>query len=142
MLHRDRYAVLGSRATTSFGTYSAVNSGIGANAAPVVLWTSLCSYNSFQQSKSYVSRAIQFDRVPDIPVVPTVQSLNKVVDTVVYDSCPSFRQCRAFAFTDKVVDIPVLALRTVEVPQIQSSTELNDDLEAGLTYFSDSPERR
>ena len=90
--------------------------------------------------KSYVSRAIQFDRVPDIPVVPlkgdsTVQFLNKVVDTVVYDSCPWFRQCRAVSFTDKVVDIPVLALKTVEVPQIQSSTELNDDLEAGLAHF-------
>ena len=46
----------------------------------------------FQQSKSYVSRAIQFDRVPDIPVVPQ-QSLNKVVDAVVYDTCPRFRQC-------------------------------------------------
>ena len=46
----------------------------------------------FQQSKSYVTRAIQFDRVPDIPVAPQ-QSLNKVVDAVVYDSCPWFRQC-------------------------------------------------
>ena len=52
-----------------------------------------------------------------------MQSLNKVVDAVVYDSCPWFRQCWAVAFTDKVVDIPVLALRTVEVPQIQSSTD-------------------
>ena len=41
----------------------------------------------FQQSKSYVSRAIQFDKVPDIPVVPqkgdsTVQSfsVNQRVD--------------------------------------------------------------
>ena len=38
----------------------------------------------------------------------TVQFLNKVVDMVVYDSCPWSRQCRAVAFTDKVVDIPVL----------------------------------
>ena len=54
----------------------------------------------FQQSKSYVFfAAIQFlDRVLDIPVVPqkgdsTVQSLNKVVDAVVYDSCLWSRQC-------------------------------------------------
>ena len=29
----------------------------------------------------------------------------------------------------------------VEVPQIQSSTELNDNLEAGVAHFSDSPAR-
>ena len=40
--------------------------------------------------QSYVSRAIQFDRVPDIPVMRTVQFLNKVVDMVVYDRCPWF----------------------------------------------------
>ena len=40
--------------------------------------------------QSYVSRAIQFDRVPDIPVMLTVQFLYKVVDTVAYDSCPWF----------------------------------------------------
>ena len=72
---------------TSFGTDSAENNGIAAGAAPVVLWTSLWSYSLFQQSKSYVSRAIQFDGVPGTPVVPTVQSFNKVVDAVVYDSC-------------------------------------------------------
>ena len=38
----------------------------------------------------YVSRAIQSDRVPDIPVMLTVQFLNKVVDMVMYDSCPWF----------------------------------------------------
>ena len=40
--------------------------------------------------QSYVSLEIQSDRVPDIPVMLTVQFLNKVVDMVVYDSCPSF----------------------------------------------------
>ena len=40
--------------------------------------------------QSYVSRAIQFDRVPDIPVTLTVQFFYKVVDTVAYDSCPWF----------------------------------------------------
>ena len=40
--------------------------------------------------QSYVSRAIQSDRVPDIPVVLTVQFLNKVVDMVMYDRCPWF----------------------------------------------------
>ena len=69
----------------------------------------------------------------------TVLSLNKVVDAVVYDSCP----CRAVAFTDKVVDIPVLVFRS----GIQSSTALNDNFEAKrvlcrliLRHFSDSPE--
>ena len=54
----------------------------------------------FQQSKSYVffPRFSSLDRVLDIPVVPqkgdsTVQSLNKVVAVVVYDSCPWSRQC-------------------------------------------------
>ena len=49
----------------------------------------------FQQSKSYVFFALPVpcDRVLDIPVVPqkgdsTVQSLNKVVAVVEYDSCP------------------------------------------------------
>ena len=68
-----------------------------------------------------------------------MQFLNKVVDAVVYDSCPWSRQCSAVAFTDKVVDIPVLALRTVELPQIQSSTKLNDKLEGVWPIFSDSP---
>ena len=40
--------------------------------------------------QSYVSRATQSDRVPDIPVMLTVQFLNKVVDMVVCDSCPWF----------------------------------------------------
>ena len=40
--------------------------------------------------QSYVSRAIQSDRVPDIPVMLTVQFLNKVVDMVMYDICPWF----------------------------------------------------
>ena len=68
----------------------------------------------------------------------TVQSLNKVVAVVVYDSCPLSRRA-AVAFTDKVVDIP--GSEQWKVPQIQSSTELNDDFEAGLAHFSDSPER-
>ena len=77
-----------------------------------------------------------------------MQSLNKVVDAVVHDCCPWSRQCRAVAFTDKVVDIPVLVFRTVEVPQIQSSTELNGNFEAKrvlfrhiLRCFSGSPGR-
>ena len=40
--------------------------------------------------QSYVSRVIQSDRVPDIPVMLAVQFLNKVVDMVMYDSCPWF----------------------------------------------------
>ena len=87
--------------------------------------------------QSHVSRAIQSDRVPDIPVVLTVQFLNKVVAVVVYDRCPWFdsadfvhRQGRRHPW-----------FRTVAVPQIQSSTELNDVFEAVLAYFSDSPAR-
>ena len=87
--------------------------------------------------QSYVSRAIQSDRVPDIPVMLTVQFLNKVVDMVMYDRCPWFdsaefvhRQGRRHPW-----------FRTVAVPQIQSSTELNDVFEAVLAYFSDSPAR-
>ena len=78
------------------------------------LWTRLRSCSSCSSSPSRTCSSPRFsslDRVRDIPVVPqkgdsTVQSLNKVVDAVVYDSCPWYRQCRAVAFTDKVVDIP------------------------------------
>ena len=86
---------------------------------------------------AFVPAVQSFDRVMDIPVVLTVQFLNKVVDMVMYDRCPWFdsaefvhRQGRRHPW-----------FRTVEVPQIQSSTELNDNLEAGLAHFSDSPER-
>ena len=72
----------------------------------------------------YVSCAIQSDRVPDIPVRLTVQFLNKVADMVVCDSCCVHRQGRRHPW-----------FRTVEVPQIQSSTELNDDFETGLAHF-------
>ena len=77
------------------------------------------------------------DRVLDIPVVLTVQFLNKVVAVVVYDWCPwsdsaefVHRQGRRHPW-----------FRTSAVPQIQSSTELNDVFEAVLAYFSDSPAR-
>ena len=49
--------------------------------------------------QSYVSRAIQSDRVPDIPVMLTVQFLNKVVDMVMYDRVPIVRQCRVRSST-------------------------------------------
>ena len=49
--------------------------------------------------------------------------------------CLWSRQCRAKTFTNKVVDIPILVFRTVEVPQIQSSTELNDNFEAERVIF-------
>ena len=45
----------------------------------------------FMQHKFQQSLVLQFIyRVLDIPVTPTVQFLNKVVDMVVYDSCPWF----------------------------------------------------
>ena len=101
-------------------------------------WTSLrsCSVSSSSPSRTCSSpRFSSLDRVLHIPVVPqkgdpTVHSLNKVVAVVVYDSCPCSRQCWSTS-----------QFRTVEVPQIQSSTEFNDDFEAVLANFSDSPER-
>ena len=79
------------------------------------------------------------DRVPDIPVVPqngdsTVQSLNKVVDagcarqmlvvqTVLLLRSPTRSSTSMFARSEQ------------EVPQIQSSTELNDDLEWFGCFF-------
>ena len=62
----------------------------------MVLWTH-CDQAAF------VPAVQSFDRVLDIPVVPQ-QFLNKVVDACAHGS-DSARQ-----FTDKVVDIPVLAL--------------------------------
>ena len=96
------------RATTSVGTDSAENCGIAEGAAPVVLWTLLCSYSVCSSSpcRTVLARFSSLDRMPDIPVVPQ-QFLNKVVDACAHGS-DSARQL----FTDKVVDIPVLALRT------------------------------
>ena len=82
-----------------------------------------------QADQSYVSLAIQFDKVPHIPVMLTVQFLTRVLAWF----------CTAVAHgSDSAVGV---RFRTVEVPQIQSVTELNNDLEAGLAHFSDSPER-
>ena len=54
--------------------------------------------------QSHVSRAIQSDRVPDIPVVLTVQFLNKVVAVLCTTGAhgPTVQS----SFIDKVVDIP------------------------------------
>ena len=95
----------------------------------------------FEQSKSFVfCAAIQFlDRMLDIPVVPqkgdsTVQFLSWLLTLVVHDSCPWLRQCSCVHRQGRRHPW----FKTVEVPQIQSSTELNDDFEAGLAHFSDS----
>ena len=88
--------------------------------------------------QSHVSRAIQSDRVPDIPVVLTVQFLNKVVAVVVYDRCPWFRQCRVRSLTRSSTS---LVQNSGKCLRLQSSTELNDVFEAVLAYFSDSPAR-
>ena len=50
---------------------------------------------------------------------------------------PMVRQCRVRSSTRSSTS----RFRTVAVPQIQSSTELNDVFEAVLAYFSDSPAR-
>ena len=92
----------------------------------------------FQQSKSYVFFALQFlDRVLDIPVVPqkedsTVQSLNKVVAVVVHDNYPWSRQCSCVHRQGRRHPC---SWSDVEMPQIQSSTELNDKLEAKWVLF-------
>ena len=83
--------------------------------------------------QSYVSRAIQSDRVPDIPVM---QFLNEVVDMVLRQ-LPTVQTVQSSCVHRQGRRHP--HFRTVEVPQIQSSTELNDDLEAVLAHFSDSP---
>ena len=120
------------RGTTSFGTDSAGKlwNCRRCRSCGVVDVTVIIQLVSAVQS--YVSRAIQSDRVPDIPVMPTVQFLYKVVDMVlrqlptvqtVHSSCVR-RQGRRHPW-----------FRTVEEPQIQSSTEFNDDFEAGLGAF-------
>ena len=57
----------------------------------------------------------------------TVQFLKKVVDAVVHDSCPWSRQCSCVH--KKRSSTSLFSRSEQEVPQIQSSTELNDDLE-------------
>ena len=95
----------------------------------------------FQQSKSYVyCAAIQFlDRVPDIPVVPqkgdsTVQSLNKVVDAGCARQLPMVQTVLQLRSPTRS-STSLFSRSEQEVPQIQSSTELNDDLERFGCFF-------
>ena len=104
-----------SCATTSVGTDSAENCGIAAGAALVVLWTSLSS------------RTIQSDRVPDIPVMLTEQFLNKVVDASCARQLPMVQTVQLRSPTRSLTSL--FSRSRVEVPQIQSSTVLNDNLE-------------
>ena len=97
-----------------------------------------CDHTAVPAVQSYVSRAIQSDRVLDIPVMPTVQFLNMVVDMVLRQ-LPTVQSVQSSCVHQQ--GRRHLCFRTVEVPQIQSSTELIDDLEVCLAYFSDSPER-
>ena len=89
----------------------------------------------FQQSWSYVyCAAIQFlDRVPDIPVVPqkgdsAVQSLNKVVDAGCARQLPVVQTVLQLRSPTRS-STSLFSRSEQEVPQIQSSTELNDDLQ-------------
>ena len=66
-----------------------------------------CDHTARSSSPVVRFSAIQSDRVLDIPVVLTVQFLNKVVD-MVFTTVPMVRQCAAFI--DKVIDIPVRVL--------------------------------
>ena len=95
----------------------------------------------FQQSKSYVyCAAIQFlDRVLDIPVVPqkgdsTVQSLNKVVDAGCARQLPVVQTVLQLRSPTRS-STSLFSRSEQEVPQIQSSTELNDDLEQFGCFF-------
>ena len=95
----------------------------------------------FQQSKSYVyCGAIQFlDRVPDIPVVPqkgdsTVQSLNKVVNVGCARQLPMVQTVLQLRSPTRS-STSLFSRSEQDVPQIQSSTELNDNLEQGWGFF-------
>ena len=83
-------------------------------------------------------------RVPAVQVVRVLAAIQFPRQSAGHSSCATEGRfhsavlgqgCAAVAFTDKVVDIPVLAFRTVEVPQIQSSTGLNDNFEAKWVFF-------
>ena len=89
----------------------------------------------FQQSKSYVfCAAIQFiDRVPDLPVVPqkrdsTVQFLNKVVDACCAQQLPMVQTVLPLRSSTRSLT-SLFSRGEQEAPQIQSSTEFNDNLE-------------
>ena len=89
----------------------------------------------FQQSKSCVfCAAIQLiDRVPDLPVVPqkrdsTVQFLNKVVDACCAQQLPMVQTVLPLRSSTRSLT-SLFSRREQEVPQIQSSTEFNDNLE-------------
>ena len=95
----------------------------------------------FQQSKLYVyCAAIQFlDRVPDIPVVPqngdsTVQSLNKVVDAGCARQLPMVQTVLQLRSPTRS-STSLISRSEQEVPQSQSSTELNDDMERFGCFF-------
>ena len=112
------------------------NTGQGVVDVPVIMLF------VFRQSKSFVfCAAIQFPRQSAGHSTEgrfhsaVLERLLPLLCTTVAHGPDS----AAVAFTDKVVDIP--GSEQWKVPQIQSSTELNDDFEAGLAHFSDSPER-
>ena len=101
----------------------------------------------FPAVHSYVyCAAIQLlDRVPDIPVVPqkvdsTAQSLNKVVDAGCAGQLPMVQTVLQLRSPTRS-STSLFSRPEQEVPQIQSSTEFNDNLEAGLAHFFLTPPR-
>ena len=85
-------------------------------------------------------RYSSFDRVPDLPVVPqkgdsTVQSLIKVVDAVVYDSCPWSRQCTEQLRSPIRSSTSLFSLSEQEVPQIEAMDEPGEGVFALFPIF-------
>ena len=100
------------RATTSFGTDSAETVEL-----PQVQLLWCCGRHCDHTARFSPTECWTFQLCPQCSYM-------------VYDSCPWSRQCCS-SFTDKVVDIP----------GSEQWKELNDDFEAVLAHFSDSPER-
>ena len=93
-----------------------------------------CDHTARSSSPVVRFFAIQSDRVLDIPVVLTVQFLNKVVD-MVFTTVPMVRTVRS---VHRQGHRHPCSCSDVEVPQIQSSTELNDNREAKRVHFGAS----
>ena len=119
-----------------FGADSAENCGIAAGAAPVCCGRP-CDHAA--RSSSPVARFSRDSVRQSAGHSSYAHSavLEQGCCVVVYDRCPWFdstefvhRQGRRHPW-----------FRTVAVPQIQSSTVLNDVFEAVLAYFSDSPRK-
>ena len=162
LLYRDRYAqrllcrrrgdstvaVLGPRCCARFVERQVwVQTVQKTVELPQVQCGRCCDHTAFVPAVQVVRfsrKSSSLDRVPDIPVMPLCSPGTRLL-ALCLRQLPMVQTVLGSCV--KVVDI-LVSRSEVEVPQIQSSTEFNDNLEADLgaflrilRHFSDSPDR-